>query len=186
MTDQKAGNAKQRSNLVDVGRITTVFGVKGWLKIHSDTQPLENIFSYNPWWLKTRHGVKAVEVEEFRPHGKGLVALIKGIDDRDLAQELCQVNIAVEREQMPQLDAGEFYWHQLEGLVVISEFEGQVSRLGLVDRILETGANDVLVVKGDADSIDLNERLVPYIPDQFVKAIDLDAGEIRVDWDPAF
>jgi len=186
MTDQKAGNAKQRSNLVDVGRITTVFGVKGWLKIHSDTQPLENIFSYNPWWLKTRHGVKAVEVEEFRPHGKGLVALIKGIDDRDLAQELCQVNIAVEREQMLQLDAGEFYWHQLEGLVVISEFEGQVSRLGLVDRILETGANDVLVVKGDADSIDLNERLVPYIPDQFVKAIDLDAGEIRVDWDPAF
>jgi len=186
MTDQKAGNAKQRSNLVDVGRITTVFGVKGWLKIHSDTQPLENIFSYNPWWLKTRHGVKAVEVEEFRPHGKGLVALIKGIDDRDLAQELCQVNIAVEREQMPQLDAGEFYWHQLEGLVVISEFEGQVSRLGLVDRILETGANDVLVVKGDADSIDLNERLVPYIPDQFVKTIDLDAGEIRVDWDPAF
>ncbi len=186
MTDQKAGNAKQRSNLVDVGRITTVFGVKGWLKIHSDTQPLENIFSYNPWWLKTRHGVKAVEVEEFRPHGKGLVALIKGIDDRDLAQELCQVNIAVEREQMQQLDAGEFYWHQLEGLVVISEFEGQVSRLGLVDRILETGANDVLVVKGDADSIDLNERLVPYIPDQFVKTIDLDAGEIRVDWDPAF
>lgn len=186
MTDQAKDNAKKRSNLIDVGRITTVFGVKGWLKIHSDTQPMENIFSYNPWWLKTRHGVKAVEVEEFRPHGKGLVALIKGIDDRDMAKELCQINIAVERAQLPNLDAGDFYWHQLEGLVVISEFEGQVSRLGLVDRMLETGANDVLVVKGDAESIDLNERLVPYIPDQFVKAIDLEAGEIRVDWDPAF
>ncbi len=186
MTDQSKDNANKRSNLIDVGRITTVFGVKGWLKIHSETQPMENIFSYNPWWLKTRHGVKAVEVEEFRPHGKGLVALLKGIDDRDMAQELCQVTIAVERAQLPELDAGEYYWHQLEGLVVISEFEGQITRLGLVERILETGANDVLVVKGDADSVDLNERLVPYIPGQFVKTVDLEAGEMRVDWDPAF
>ncbi len=186
MTDQPTGNAKKRSNLVDVGRITTVFGVKGWLKIHSETEPMENIFSYSPWWLKTRHGVKAVEVDEHRPHGKGLVAHIKGVDDRDLAQEYCQVSIAVERDQMPQLDAGEFYWHQLEGLAVITEFEGQTSRLGVVSRLLETGANDVLVVKGDADSIDLNERLVPYVPDQFVTSLDLDAGEMRVVWDPAF
>ena len=186
MTDQKSGNAQKRSNLVDVGRITSVFGVKGWVKIHSDTEPQENIFSYNPWWLKTRHGVKAVEVDECRPHGKGFVAHIKGVDDRDLAEEFCRVNIAVERQQMPELDTGEYYWHQLEGLVVITDFEGQTSRLGVVQRLMETGANDVLVVKGDADSIDLNERLVPYVPGRFVKAIDLDAGQITVDWDPAF
>ncbi|GAB3099251.1 ribosome maturation factor RimM [Aestuariicella hydrocarbonica] len=186
MTDQKTGNTKQGSNLVDVGRITTVFGVKGWVKIHSETEPMENIFSYSPWWLKTRHGVKPVEVEEYRPHGKGLVALIKGVDDRDKAQELCQVTISVERGQMAELEAGEYYWYQLEGLAVITEFEGQVSRLGVVSRLLETGANDVLVVKGDADSLDDKERLIPYIPGQFVTSIDLEAGEIRVDWDPDF
>lgn len=186
MANQTGSDTKKRSNLIDVGRITTVFGVKGWVKINSQTEPIENIFSYSPWWLKTRHGVKSVEVKEFRPHGKGLVALIKGVEDRDQAQELCQVNIAVERAQMAELESGEYYWHELEGLAVISEFEGQVSRLGTVDRILETGANDVLVVKSDESSIDDNERLVPYLPGQFVTSIDLDAGEIRVDWDPDF
>ena len=186
MTDQKTGNTRKTSNLVDVGRITAVFGVKGWVKIHSDTEPQENIFSYSPWWIKTRHGVKPVEVVDYRPHGKGLVALIKDFEDREKAQEICQVAIAIARGQMAELDTGEYYWHQLEGLVVITEFEGQVSRLGVVSRLLETGANDVLVVKGDADSLDEKERLIPYIPDQFVTSIDLEAGEIRVDWDPDF
>lgn len=186
MTDQTSGNSGKKSNLVDVGRITAVFGIKGWVKIHSDTEPLENIFSYSPWWLKTRHGVKPVEVVDYRPHGKGLVALIKGFEDPDKAQEICQLTIAVERGQMAELDDGDYYWHQLEGLVVITEFEGQSSRLGLVSRLLETGANDVLVVKGDAGSLDDKERLIPYLPGQFVKTIDLEAGEIRVDWDPDF
>ncbi|NIB43005.1 ribosome maturation factor RimM [Pseudomaricurvus alkylphenolicus] len=186
MTDQNANKAQKRSNLVNVGRISTVFGVKGWVKIHSETEPMENIFSYNPWWLKTRHGVKAVEVDEHRPHGKGMVAHIKGIDDRDQAQELCRVTIAVERDQMPELEVGEYYWHQLQGLSVITEYEGQESRLGTVTRLLETGANDVLVVQGDEQSVDQEERLIPYVPDQFVTSVDLDAGEIRVDWDPDF
>lgn len=186
MTDQTTGKAGKKSNLVDVGRITSVFGIKGWVKIHSNTEPMENIFSYSPWWLKTRHGVKPVEVEQFRPHGKGLVALIKGYDDPDKAQEICQVTIAIERGQMAELEDGEYYWHQLEGLAVITEFEGQVNRLGVVSRLLETGANDVLVVKGDADSLDDKERLIPYLPGQFVTAVDLEAGEIRVDWDPDF
>ncbi len=177
---------KKRSNLVDVGRITTVFGVKGWVKIHSDTEPRENIFSYSPWWIKTRHGVKEVEILECRPHGNTLVAHIKGIDDRDAAREICQVNIAVERDQISELEPGEYYWYQLEGLVVITQFNGQKLRLGTVSRMLETGANDVLVIQGDSDSIDQKERLVPYVPEQFITSIDLDAGEIIVDWDPDF
>ncbi len=175
-----------RSKLVDVGRITTVFGVKGWVKVHSDTQPLENIFSYNPLWLKTKHGVKAMEVDEFRLHGKGLVAHIKGLDDRDEAQALSRVTIAIERDQMPELDAGDYYWHQLEGLTVVTEFDGRSDVLGQVTKLMETGANDVLVVKGDANSIDQSERLIPYVPEQFVKGIDLEAGLIVVDWDPDF
>lgn len=176
----------KRSNLVDVGRITTVYGIQGWVKIHSYTEPRENILQYNPWWLKTQHGVKAVEIDASRPHGQGLVAHIKGVEDRDLARQYCQVNIAVERDQLPALEAGEYYWSQLEGLAVISEYDGQTYQLGKVVKLMETGANDVLVVKGDSDSLDQQERLVPYVPEQFIKSIDLEAGEIRVDWDPDF
>ncbi|GAA5315332.1 MAG: ribosome maturation factor RimM [Candidatus Pelagadaptatus aseana] len=178
--------AKKRSNLINVGRITTVFGVKGWVKVHSDTQPRENICSYNPWWLKTRHGVKSVEIDDFKPHGDALVVHIKGIDDRDEAREICQVDVAVERQQMPDLEEGDYYWHQLQGLRVVTVFEGNDQDLGTVTRLLETGANDVLVVKGDANSIDQKERLIPYVPDQFVVKIDLEQQSITVDWDPEF
>ena len=74
------------SSLVDVGRITGAYGVKGWVKIHSQTEPSKNIFSYQPWQLKTRHGVKAVELIEWRAHGKNYVAQVKGIDDRNQAE----------------------------------------------------------------------------------------------------
>ncbi len=179
-------STKKTSNLVDVGRISTVYGVNGWLKIQSGTEPEESLFGYKPWWLKTKHGVKAVEVLEYKAHGKGWVAHIDGVDDRDQAQTLTSVVIAVERAQMPELDVGEYYWHQLIGLAVITEFEGGSQRLGTVQRLLETGANDVLVVQGDAESLDQSERLIPYVPDVFVRQVDLEHDIIVVEWDPAF
>lgn len=178
--------ASKHSNLVDVGRITAVFGIKGWIKIQSYTEPRENIFNYQPWWLKTCHGVKAVEIDAGQVHGNGLVAHIKGVDDRDTASQYCRVSIAVEREQLPPLEDSEYYWHQLEGLRVISEYEGRTYHLGRVLRLMETGANDVLVVKGGSDGLDEQERLIPYLPGQFVKSVDLAAGELRVEWDPEF
>ena len=174
------------SNLVNIGRISAVFGVKGWVKIHSYTEPTENVLIYNPWWLKTAHGVKSVEIDEARPHGKGFVAHIKGVDDRDQAVLYTGVDIAVESSQLPNLDEGDYYWRDLQGLAVVTEFEGSEQRLGRVARLLETGANDVLVVVADEQSIDQRERLIPYLPGQFVKSVDLAAGEIRVDWDPEF
>lgn len=174
------------SNLVNVGRITAVFGIKGWVKVHSYTDPQENLFEYHPWWLKTPHGVKKVEIDDARPHGDAFVAHIVGVDDRDLAIEYTSIDIAIERDLMPELDAGEYYWTQLEGLVVYTQFNGEPQRLGVVSKLFETGANDVLVVVGDAESIDQKERLVPYVPEQFVLSVDLTAGEILVDWDPEF
>lgn len=174
------------SNLVDVGRISAVFGVKGWVKVQSFTEPAENLFDYAPWWLKTAHGVKTVEIDEAKPHGKGFVAHLKGVDDRDLAASYAGLTIAVERNLLPELEAGEFYWHQLQGLSVISRFESGEYRLGRVARLLETGANDVLVVAADADSVDERERLIPYVPEQYVVDIDLAAGTMIVDWDPEF
>jgi 16S rRNA processing protein RimM len=173
-------------DLVNVGRITAVFGIKGWVKVHSYTEPQDNLFDYHPWWLKTKHGVKKIEIDEARPHGDAFVVHIVGVDDRDLAAEYTSVDIAIERSLMPELDTGEYYWSQLEGLAVYTRFGGERQRLGVVAKLFETGANDVLVVAADAASIDDKERLVPYVPEQFVLSVDLTAGEIDVDWDPEF
>lgn len=178
--------SSEKSNLVNVGRLTSVYGVKGWLKVHSYTDPAENLFEYHPWLLKTVHGVKQVEIDEVRPHGDAFVVHIVGIDDRDVAAVYTSVDIAVSHDVLPTLGEGEFYWSQLEGLAVITQYEGIEKRLGRVSKIFETGANDVLVVAPDDQSIDKRERLIPYVPEQFVLSVNLDVGEIRVDWDPEF
>ena len=171
------------SNLVNVGQVTGVFGVKGWIKIRSFTEPATNLFDYSPWWLKTAHGVKAFEIDEHRAHGKGFVAHIKDVDDRDLAAQYTNCVIAVERELLPPLQEGEFYWHQLQDMAVVSCFEGGESRLGTVKKLIETGANDVLVVQqkttGSEEAV---EHLLPYI-DQVVIKVDLHAKRMQVDWD---
>lgn len=174
------------SNLLDAGRITAVYGIKGWVKVQSQTELPENLFHYQPWYLKTRHGVKPVELVAWKPHGKGFVAQIKGTSDRNQAEQLCPVTIAIDKSDLESLDDGEYYWYQLEGLRVISLFEQQVYDLGVVQRLLPTGSNDVLVVKGDKQSIDDKERLIPYIFDPFIRQISLNDGLIEVDWDPEF
>lgn len=178
--------AESRSNLINVGRLGAAFGVKGWIKVHSSTEPKENIVKYAPWWLKTPHGVKLFEVDDFKFRNDSLVVHLKGVDDRDLASQYSSVNIAVERSLLPELEGGDYYWHQLIGLKVISEFDGNEIEFGEVKELLETGANDVLVISASGSSIDDKERIVPYILDSFVKRVDLEAGEIRVDWDPEF
>lgn len=179
MSDSKLG-------LIDVGRISGVYGIKGWLKVQSFTQPADNLFNYHPWWLKTPHGVKQVEIDAARPQGKGYVVHLKGVDDRDLASHYTGQIIAIERAQLPALDVGDYYWHQLQGLRVVSRYQGLSHDLGRVANLLETGANDVLVVAPDSESIDQRERLVPYVPEQYVLSVDLAAGTIEVDWDPEF
>jgi len=176
----------KRSNLIPVGRLAGVFGIKGWLKVKSSTEPETRILDYSPWWLKTRHGVKAMEIDEAQRHNNGLIVHFKGIDDRDQALQLVSVDIAVEMDQLPTLDAGDYYWHQLIGLQVISVYEGREYPFGEVVRILETGANDVLVVRSCLDQEPERERLVPYVPEVYVKQVDLVEGVIRVDWDPEF
>ncbi|HEY7774680.1 MAG TPA: ribosome maturation factor RimM [Marinagarivorans sp.] len=177
------------SDRIAVGHLVGVFGVKGWLKVKTNTQPAENIVSYQPWYLKTAHGLKVVEVDDYAFRPQGLVVHIKGYDDRDLSAALGKAAIEVDINQLPELESEEYYWHQLVGLKVYSVFAGDSSNrtvLGVIKNLMETGANDVLVVAPCDDSIDGRERLIPYLPGQFIKRIDLAAGEVDVDWDPEF
>ena len=168
-----------------VGRITTVFGVRGWVKVHSYTDKVETLCSYKPWFIATALGIQQLEIDEWRRHGESLVVHIKGTDDRDLAQKWCGSEIQVAKSNLPDLSQDDYYWHQLEGLAVIAHHQDQQVRLGVVKSLLETGANDVLVVKGDSQSIDREERLIPYV-DEFVVKVDLAEQRVDVNWDPAF
>lgn len=171
------------------GKLTSVYGIKGWVKVHSYTDPAENIFNFSPWFLgggESDSKVTPVVIDEYRIHGKGLVAHIKGVDDRDKAALLCQRMITVEMSDLPALPDGEFYWQQLTGLQVLSSYEGREPvLLGKVSSLIETGANDVLVVTACEGSIDKRERLLPYV-DAYVLKVDLAAGNMLVDWDPEF
>ena len=172
-------------NLVVVGRISAAYGIKGWVKIRSFTQPMDNIFTYLPWRIKLGGRWKELQVDNFRSQGKGLVVHFDGVDDRTEAEKLNGIDIYVRQDQFSALEKNEFYWHQLQGLNVYSTFGAERVLLGVMSEFLETGANDVLVVKPVDGSLDQRERLIPYV-DMYLDKVDPDAGEILVDWDPAF
>lgn len=162
--------------LVPLGWISGVFGVQGWVKVHSDTEPREEILEYGPWRLRQEDGAwREFRVMDGRRHGQTVVARLEGIEDRSEARALNGALIAVERKRLPPPGEGEYYWTDLEGLEV-ETLDGQ--RLGRVSKLFRTGANDVMVVEGD------RQRLVPFVLETFVRQVDFDAGVIRVDWNP--
>ena len=166
---------KSAHKKVALGYISAVHGIKGWVKVHSWTRPMEAIFDYQPWLLGDDE--KPVSIIDGRKQGKGLAALLPGFEDRDQAGLLVGQQISVDRNQMPPTQEGEFYWTDLEGLNVITT-DGK--ELGQVERMMETGANDVMVVSGD------RQRLIPFVQGQYVKRVDLERELIEVDWDPDF
>lgn len=173
-------------DLLVVGKITGCFGIKGWVKVHSYTDPPENLFSFGSWQVKRRGESQAIEFDSSRAHGKGQVAHIAGVDDRTLAESFKGLEIWAPEDALPALEEGEYYWRQLQGLQVwcLDSSTGSSERvlLGTVDHLIETGANDVLVVKACEGSVDQRERLVPYLPGHTVTGIDLDAAVMEIDW----
>ena len=161
-----------------LGKIVGVHGVRGELKLESYTEPRLQIFRYRPWLMRSAAGEKSVDECRGRTQGKGLVAELPGIVDRDAAAALVGTEIWVTRSALPAPEPGEYYWSDLEGLEVVTI--GGVA-LGCVSHLVATGANDVLVVK-DAK----RERLIPFLFDQYVTKVDFDAGRLTVDWDPEF
>ena len=157
-----------------VGRIVGLYGLRGWVKVYSYTQPVDNIVAYNPWYLRFADVWRTVELSTGKRHGKTVIAKLLGIDDRNQASLLVGAKIAISPGQLKPLAKGEFYWAQLVGLQVVN-LNGEL--LGVVDYVLETGANDVLVLDGVA------EMLVPFVQDDIIKSICLDERRIVADWD---
>ena len=169
---------------VTLGKVGAVYGIKGWLKIHSFTDDQEAILDYFPWSLKLGNKIQSVDITDWRKHNNGLVVKVAGIDDRDIAQKLVGSEIFVSEEALSDLPDGEFYWRDLIGMAVVTD---KGYDLGLVSDIMETGANDVLVVKANLkDGFGKKERLIPYLVDQVILSISIEDKQICVDWDPGF
>lgn len=168
------------SDWVVLGEIGRVHGLKGWLKLISFTSPMENILEYSQFHAMIKGRAQRLELDAHRLSNKALFVHFKGYDDPESARELTGIELAIDDAELQQLDSGEYYWHQLEGLAVVNQ-SGQ--RFGRVSHLIETGANDVLVVAADDDSIDDRERLIPYLMGSVVSEIDLDKGTIRVEWE---
>ncbi len=160
-----------------MGRVTAPFGVKGWIKIYTLTAQPGNLRDYPVWWLGHDDGDwREMRVAAAKVHGNTLVARIEGVESREAAVALKGLEVAVPREQLPGAAENEFYWADLIGLRVVNTEQHE---FGHVARIVQTGANDVLVVAGG--NINERETLIPFIASA-IKQVDLAAGVISVDW----
>jgi len=162
---------------INVGKISGVFGIKGWVKVFSFTECRENILSYSPWLLKKDSETRLIAVIDGKLQGKAVVAQLDGVNDRDQAASFMGWDIYITPEQLPKVAKDEYYWSDLIGLNVETDLGVE---LGVVESLLETGANDVVIVKGE------RERVIPFLQGQTIIAIDLEAGRMVVDWDPDF
>ncbi|MFI4962713.1 MAG: ribosome maturation factor RimM [Legionellales bacterium] len=166
-----------QANWVVVGRFGRPHGIKGFITVHSFTEPRDNILAYTDWHVYLHSQWQPVRLLSAEAHSKNLIAQVEGYPERELVAGLTNAQIAVQKEQLAKLDPGEYYWHQLIGMRVVNP-KGEL--LGVVADIMATGAHDVLIVQGE------KRHFIPYVMDRFILDIDDNQKTIRVDWDTDF
>lgn len=162
---------------VVVGKIGAPYGVRGWVKVHSFTEPMANIFSYPLFIESPKNNWRPIEIEEYKEHGDGFVAKLAEVADRDQAALVTNLQLAVQRDALPELDANEYYFNDMTGMTVVNQ---ENIELGHVVEFFATGANEVMVVRGT------KEYLIPFVLDMYILSIDLQAKKMLVDWDAEF
>lgn len=167
--------SKADADYIVVGKIGSTYGIQGWLKIFSFTEVITTLLEYSPWYLEDGENWKLIEVTAGREQGKSLVAHLKGYNTPEDARVLTGKKIAIKRSQLPALSNNEYYWTDLEGLMVIDQHGHE---LGRILYLLETGSNDVVVIKNQG-----KEYAIPYLPGKVVTRIDLAQQIMCVDWD---
>lgn len=169
-------DAREAGRQVTVGRVSGVFGVRGWVKVYSYTDPPENVLSYREWWLWREASGSRLQVREGRLQGRAIIVRLEGIEDRERAAEWVGATVAVEREALPPPEPGCYYWADLLGLEV-RDLRGR--GIGRIERLLETGAHDVLVVSAPTG----DEILIPFVVGEIVHRVCPQEGYVEVDWE---
>ena len=178
--------------VLTLATVLGAYGIKGWVRLWVNLEDPSALTHLSPLTLHKPSGHKPpdvpapaarpVVIEALQRQGKGYTARLSGVEDRTAAEALKGSDIRMPTAQFPQADDGDFYWRDLEGLQVWCEEGESRLLLGIVQRLLETGANDVLVVTPSEGSIDDRERLIPWLPDEVIKQVDLQERTIAVSW----
>ncbi|CDL81391.1 ribosome maturation factor RimM [Xenorhabdus cabanillasii] len=167
-----------------LGKLGSAYGIRGWLRVFSSTEQAEDIFEYQPWFIQRAGQWQHIELETWKCHNQDMIIKIKGVDDREAANLLTNCELVVDSSKLPELEAGDYYWKDLMGCQVINTAG---YNLGTVQDMMETGSNDVMVIKANLkDAFGIKERLVPFLDGQVIKKVDLATKTIEVDWDPGF
>jgi len=170
-------SSRELEEIVVMGKVLVPYGINGWVKVYSFTEKLESFLTYKKLFLsKDQKNWLEIKVKEIKVHGKTIIAKFSEIADRTQADNYRNYLIGVPKDCLPQLNEDEYYWNDLIGFEVLNL---QNFSFGLVDTYIETGANDVIVVKGD------RERLIPYTSMTVLK-VDTIKDKIIVDWDEDF
>lgn len=168
------------NGMVVLGQFGKTHGIKGWLRLNSFTEPATNILDYPELRTKIAGLWKVLEIDQCREQPNGLLVHVEGFDNPETVRDLIGLELSVPIEMLPALQDDEFYWHQLLGAQVINQ---QQQCFGEVTKVLETGANDVLVITPSEASLDDRERLIPYLKDSVIKKVDVAGKTISVDWE---
>ena len=171
-------SAPDASVLMKVAQLKKPYGIKGWLWVFSDTDDRSAIFDMQPWWMKTATGMKPLTVKAWREQGTGIVAQFEQVPDRNVAETMNGVTIWVEQNVLPETSADEYYWSDLVGMRVMNE---QNEYLGDIAEMFETGAHDIMRVAATSDSLDKEERLIPWHK-QTVIQVDTTEKTVHVSW----
>lgn len=178
--------AGENVDYVVLGRVIGAYGVRGWVRIQVYGDDPLSWREMASWWLSRSRGSskndqpvdedwQAFRLTHCRLQGGDLVAQLNGVADRDAAEALKGALLGAPRECLPDPGSDAYYWGDLVGMTV---FGAGDERLGVVSRLLETGANDVLVVV-DADG---KERLLPFV-ESVIECVDRAARRIDAAWE---
>ena len=162
------------NNLIAVGRISGTHGIRGQLRLHSYSGNLESLQATKSVLLRFSAGnTRQIQLKRAVYHSGKFLLTLDGFDTIEKAQELTGCELFLQREQLPETDADEYYWQDLLGLSVVTD-EGQT--LGIIRDILETGANDVYLVHNAQLR---KEYLIPAIA-SVVTNVDLASGVMTI------
>ncbi len=165
--------ARPADQYVLAAKLGAVHGLRGYLKLHSFTEPFDNIVKYRPWFIDSGTAYQVMVCDQYQRQAKGLIVHFEGLNSREVTEHLCNKELYIQRKQLPPLKKGDYYWQELVGLRVENK-DGVV--FGVVTSMLATGANDVLYIEGE------KIHCVPYLPKQVIKHVDKVLGVIVIDW----
>lgn len=162
---------------VITGRLARPYGIRGWIKVLSFTDPIQNLLTYKNWYIQHQHTWQNFSLSTGRIQGSFLVVKLEGLNNPEAVKQYTNDLIAVERSTFPPLKENEYYWADLIGMQIVT-IDGVP--LGRVKSLLETGSNDVLIISNQG-----HEHLIPYLS-HVVKSVDIKNKIITVEWDANF